>query len=122
MEDGMKEQTHNSDRPVAGLVGASFVGGILALLTTSCCVLPMVLMLAGLGGAWLAVFSPIVAVSIYVLPLAGLCVGAAWVVVLQRPTSRRMIVLLILSSVLTGLGGLIYLFQAQLNDYLISLM
>lgn len=118
----MDERSHSLDKPASVLVGAGFVGAILAFLTMSCCVLPMALMLVGLGGAWMVVFSPIVAASVYILPLAVLCLVAAWVVALRRQASRRVFVLLIIASVMSGVAGLIYVFQTQLNDYLISLM
>lgn len=118
----MDERSDNLGKPASALVGTSFVGAVLAFLATSCCVLPMVFMLAGLGGAWMVVFSPIVAASLYILPLAFLCLGAAWVVALRRKASRRTFVVLNMATVLCLVAALIYVFQGHINDYLISQM
>lgn len=116
------EVNHTIDKPTTLVVGTSFVGAFLAFLTTSCCILPMVLVLSGLGGAWLAIFSPIVAASLFILPLALLAVVVAWVVALRRGSSRQTFIWLSTSSVLTVLAVLIFIYQEPLNTYLVSLM
>lgn len=112
----------NPGRPATVLVGVGFIGAILALVTASCCVLPMALMVLGLGGVGLSIFSPAAAASVYILPLALLCIAAAWILVLARPERRRTLVFLVVASVLVVLAGAIYLFQTQITTFLISLM
>ena len=51
---------------------------LLALLSASCCVLPIVLSIVGLGGPWLAVLGPIVAYRSAVLVAVGLVLLWAW--------------------------------------------
>jgi len=116
------EVNPTKDKPTSLWVGASSVGSGLAFLTTSCCILPMALVLSGLGGSWLAIFSPIVAASLFILPLALLLVVVAWFVALRRGSGRQTFIWLSTSSVLTLLAVLIFVYQGLLNDYLISLM
>ena len=49
-----------------------------ALLSASCCVLPIGLAIVGLGGAWLAVLGPLVAYRWAILGAVGLVLLWAW--------------------------------------------
>jgi mercuric ion transport protein len=57
------------------------VAGVATLLASACCVLPLVLVLAGLGGAWLAQLAPLKPWAPWFtgLALAALA-GAGWTV------------------------------------------
>ncbi len=57
------------------LVGGA---GLLALLSASCCVLPIGLSILGLGGAWLTMLGPFVAYRIEILVLVGLVLAWGW--------------------------------------------
>jgi mercuric ion transport protein len=70
--------------PPALLGGAA----ILALLSASCCVLPIGLSLIGLGGAWLTILGPFVAYRLYILAGLALLLGWSWFSLL-RPGSCR---------------------------------
>lgn len=52
---------------------------ILAVLSASCCVLPIALSLVGLGGAWLAVLGPFVAYRDVILILVGCVIAWSWI-------------------------------------------
>lgn len=97
-------------------------GSIVAALTASCCVLPMVLMLFGLGGSWLAVFGKIAAFGFYVGAFSLLLLIAAWMLALRRGSSRSTIATLSVGSVLIAGSWLVMLNETVINDYIISLM
>ena len=52
--------------------------GLLALLSASCCVLPIGLSILGLGGAWLTMLGPLVAYRIEILVIVGLVLAWGW--------------------------------------------
>jgi mercuric ion transport protein len=58
--------------------------GLLALLSASCCVLPIGLSIVGLGGAWLAILGPFVAYRVEILLLVGAVVAWGWFRVARR--------------------------------------
>lgn len=53
--------------------------GFLALLSASCCVLPIGLSIIGLGGTWLTMLGPFVAYRIEILGVVGLVLAWGWV-------------------------------------------
>ncbi|MFN3578201.1 MAG: hypothetical protein ACK4TJ_14625 [Tabrizicola sp.] len=57
-----------------------FMGGagLLALLTASCCVLPIGLSIIGLGGTWLTMLGPFVAWRSEILVAVGLILAWGW--------------------------------------------
>ncbi len=62
-------------RPRGAVLG---IAALLALLSASCCVLPIALAIVGLGGAWLAVLGPFVAYRWAILGAIGLVLLWAW--------------------------------------------
>ncbi|MBA97433.1 MAG: hypothetical protein CMN10_03180 [Roseobacter sp.] len=52
--------------------------GFLALLSASCCVLPIGLSIIGLGGTWLTMLGPFVAYRIEILVIVGLVLAWGW--------------------------------------------
>ena len=65
---------------------------LLALLSASCCVLPIGLSILGLGGAWLTILGPFVAYREFVLVGVAIALVWAWYRVLRRrscATRRR---------------------------------
>ena len=59
-------------------VGTSFAASMASLGVATCCVLPMTMMLLGLGGSWIAVFGKISAASYYVLTISTGILVTAW--------------------------------------------
>ena len=57
---------------------------MLALLSASCCVVPIGLSTIGLGGAWLAVLGPFVAYRSAILVAVGLVLLWAWFRLIRR--------------------------------------
>ena len=98
------------------LVRTGFLGSVVALLAASaCCVLPMSLMIAGFGGGWMAVFSPVAAVSPYLVGISFLLLVAAWFVALRSGSGRGTIALLALGSAFTATAWLLLINQERLT-------
>ena len=72
--------------------------GFLALLSASCCVMPIGLSIIGLGGTWLLMLGPFVAYRIEILVLVGLVLAWGWIRLWRRwqCASRRRSTLVIL--------------------------
>ena len=72
--------------------------GLLALLSASCCVLPIGLSIIGLGGTWLVMLGPFVEYRIEILVLVGLVLAWGWIRLWRRwqCASRRRSTLVIL--------------------------
>ncbi len=68
-----------------------FVGsaGVLALLSASCCVLPIGLSIIGLGGAWLTMLGPFVAYRTEILVVVGPILAWGWVRLWRRWSCAR---------------------------------
>ena len=58
--------------------------GLLALLSASCCVLPIGLSIIGLGGTWLVMLGPFVEYRIEILVLVGLVLAWGWLRLWRR--------------------------------------
>lgn len=76
-------QTDVSQNKANGFV----LGGaaILAVLTASCCILPLGLTIIGLGGSWLTFLGPFVAYRSYILVAVGLIVLWSWISLWRSP-------------------------------------
>lgn len=102
---------------------ASLAGAVAALVAaTTCCVLPMSLMIAGLGGSWLAVFSPVASVSPYVIGLSVILLIAAWFAALRRGAAKRTMSMLAGGSVLSLLACLIVINDERLTIFFLKYM
>lgn len=83
------------DKPVLGLAS------LFALLSASCCVLPIGLTVLGLGGSWLTFLGPFVAYRTVILIAVGGVLVLAWWRLLRRRnrcTSRRTGIVLLTST------------------------
>lgn len=65
----------DAEGPNRILIGGA---GLLALLSASCCVLPIGLSIVGLGGTWLVMLGPFVAHRIEILVVVGLVLASGW--------------------------------------------
>ena len=88
----LPDQANGPNRLVIG--GA----GLLALLSASCCVLPIGLSIIGLGGTWLTMLGPFVAYRVEILVVVGLVLAWGWLRLWRRwnCASRKRSTLLIL--------------------------
>ncbi|WP_170505464.1 hypothetical protein [Ruegeria arenilitoris] len=103
-------------------VTLSYLGSVSALGVATCCVLPMAMMLLGLGGSWLAVFGRIAAASYYVLAISTALVAVSWFLVLRNGTLANLKWWLVGSTAITASAWVIVFNEAQINDYLIMQM
>ena len=73
--------------------------GLLALLSASCCVLPIGLSIIGLGGTWLVMLGPFVEYRIEILVAVGLVLAWGWLRLWRRwqCASRRRSTVVLLS-------------------------
>ncbi|WP_299662629.1 hypothetical protein [uncultured Ruegeria sp.] len=100
----------------------SYLGSLLALGVASCCVLPMTMMLFGMGGGWLAIFGKIAAASYHVLALSTALVAVSWVASHLAGSMQRLKWWLVGSTAMTGLAWVVVLYETRINDYLIMQM
>lgn len=103
-------------------IDLSFLGSLSAVGVASCCVLPMAMMLLGLGGGWLAIFGKIAAASYYVLAISTGLVVVSWWISHKRRSIRRLGWWLVGSTVLTTMAWIIVVNEARINDYMIMQM
>ncbi|MEL7218930.1 MAG: hypothetical protein AAGK01_10925, partial [Pseudomonadota bacterium] len=76
--DTLEDEVNGPNRILIG--GAGF----LALLSASCCVLPIGLSIVGLGGTWLTMLGPFVAYRVEILVVVGLILAWGWIRLWQR--------------------------------------
>ena len=107
---------------IEALSKTGLAGSIGAALTAVCCVLPVTMMLIGLGGSWLAVFGPLAAASLPVAVASTVVVAIAWLLAARRRAPARIFTVLGAGSALTLAAWGLILNEAAVNDYLISLM
>ncbi|MCK7611447.1 hypothetical protein [Roseibium sediminicola] len=100
----------------------SYLSSISALGVATCCVLPMAMMLLGLGGTWLAVFGKIAAASYYVLAISSVLVAVSWILAFQKQSLARLKWWLTGSTAITVLAWVIVFNETWINDYLIMRM
>ena len=82
-------QQHVADTGIAARLVMPFAA-LLALLSASCCVLPIGLSILGLGGAWLTMLGPFKAYRRFILVGVAIALVWAWYRVLRRkPCSTR---------------------------------
>ena len=104
------------------IVGASYLGSLSAVGVATCCVMPVTMMMLGLGGSWLAVFGKIAAASFYVLGISTLILLLAWLFSYQRRSISHLKWWLAGSTALTSVAWVIVLNETRINDFLITLM
>ncbi|WP_170435025.1 hypothetical protein [Ruegeria arenilitoris] len=105
-----------------GFLGLSFAGSLSALGVGACCVLPMTMMLLGLGGNWLALFGQIAALSYYVLAASTVLIAVAWLVAYPRDKMRHLKWGLAASTAMTALAWVVVFNEARINEFLIQQM
>lgn len=103
-------------------LGLSFLGSGLSFGATSCCVLPMVFMLAGAGGSWLGLFAPLAGVAVPLLLASTALLVLSWGLAWRRGTIARLRWRLAGTTALSGLAWGIFAFQDGINDALIGMM
>lgn len=93
-----------------------------ALGAAACCVLPMVMIMFGLGGSWLVVFSKIAAISPYVIGVAVLLLASGWIMAIRNGASTATFTFLTMGTALSGLAWLVFFNEGSINDFLMTKM
>ena len=82
LDTGSEEQPV---RPISGQ-GLLAAGGILgALAASSCCVVPLVLLSFGIGGAWMGTLTALAPYNAYIVTFTLGCLGGGFYLVYRRP-------------------------------------
>lgn len=118
---GIKTKSGNKG-PGGAAAGAGLGGGLAAFGVSLCCVLPMLLMIAGLGGSWIAVFGTVAAAGYWIAGAALVPLAAGWVLALRRGAARSVRRRLAAGSALVVLAWMILLNETRINDALIGWM
>ncbi|MDA4844172.1 hypothetical protein [Hoeflea poritis] len=105
-----------------GLSKAGLLGSILALFTAACCVLPLALMLVGLGGSWVAVLGSIAAAGYYVGAASTALIALAWFVAIRSHAKPGVYGKLAAGTVIMLVAWLVLMNEGLINNYLIGLM
>ncbi len=103
------------------LAKTGIMGSILALVSAVCCVLPLVLILLGLGGAWLSIFGAIAAAAYYVVGVTAVIIAIGWFAAIRRHATQRTYRLLFLGSALTLIAWLVIFNESAINGLLVGL-
>jgi mercuric ion transport protein len=70
--------------PARSLAALGALLGAGAIVSSSCCVLPLALALAGIGGAWTGEIAALAPAKPYLLAAGGLVLAGAWAMYLRR--------------------------------------
>jgi mercuric ion transport protein len=84
--------TNSSQNSAVGNIGIG-AAAMLALLSASCCIIPLALTIVGLGGAWLSILGPFVAYRGLILLGVTLVVLVIWWRVWRAGTQRRGVIM-----------------------------
>lgn len=80
------EQTQNTDYSHKGLSRLAMFGGLLgALAASSCCILPLVLVLIGVSGAWIGSLTALSVYQPYFAVFTLICLGSGYYLVYRKP-------------------------------------
>lgn len=85
----LEEQSESQDTGPVWATPVLGVASVLAIVSASCCVLPIGLSIAGLGGTWLTVLGPFVAYRSIILIGVGLVLLVAWARLMRRRDGCR---------------------------------
>ncbi|GAB5376437.1 MAG: hypothetical protein AcusKO_28990 [Acuticoccus sp.] len=97
----------------AGLFALT-TASLLALLSASCCVLPIGLSILGVGGSWLAILGPFAANRSLILVGVGIVIGLAWLWLIWRAPCARQRRAGILAAVVGASGLFVIALSAPL--------
>ncbi len=105
-----KETVKESVTPIVAkdaLASGGLISGVAAFIGASCCVLPLILVNIGLGGAWIANLAFFAVAKPYFLTASALFIALAFVVAYRgnrKPSTKTMVIL----GTATGLTAIAY--------------
>ena len=120
-----KEQFSLPDRPsdnAANVVsGLGVFAALAALAGASCCVLPLLLAIGGITGAWVANLGLLTPYQPYILTFAGVLVLIGWIMAYRRNARRRTMVILGAATAMIVVAVLIAANERSLTQYLFAI-
>ncbi len=82
-----KDKSLNSGRKSTSSASFAVIGTTAALLASTCCVLPLTLILLGITGAWIGNLSALEPYRAYFIAVAAISIGIGFYKVYTKPTS-----------------------------------
>lgn len=77
----------NAEKDTKGMSRLAMIGGLAgALAASSCCILPLLLVLLGVSGAWIGSLTALSAYQPYFVVFTLGCLGAGYYLVYRRPS------------------------------------
>lgn len=110
-----------NDKTANVVSGLGVLAAIAALAGASCCVLPLLLAIGGLGGAWIANLGVLTPYQPYILGFAGVLVLIGWIVAFRRNARRRTLVVLGVATALIVVAVVVAANERSLTQYLFVL-
>jgi len=116
--------------------GTGLLAGLVAFFAASCCALPLIFVILGMGGAWLSIFDVLLGIRIEAVTVSAVIVALGWMVFLAQRFLRRrreggstppslwrgrVFRLLVLASTLVAGAWLINEFQGDITRSLFEL-
>lgn len=120
----MKTETVKESAPPKAakdaLAGGGVISGLGAFIGASCCVLPLLLINLGLGGAWIANLAFFVNAKPYFLAASILFIAFAFISAFWggRIPSRKTVVILGIATALTGVAYVMPLYEGRIIRFL----
>lgn len=117
MTENIEHETRIGATKDAGIAlpGASLAAGLAALAGASCCALPLVLAILGIGGAWMANLAVLVAWRPWILAAAVVIIAAGWTIAIARGARPRAIALLGLATLALGGAFAVTAWEAEIT-------
>ena len=113
----------NADRSFSGLLpGAGLIVAVAAFAGASCCVLPLLLAAAGVGGAWIAQLAIFVSYQWYILGFAVALIAISWVVALVRGSTNRAKIILAISTALVVAAVIVPIYEDDITRHLLRIL
>ena len=103
------------------LARVGLAGSILSLVSAVCCVLPLLFIMLGLGGAWVSIFGTMAAAGYYLLGATALVLVVALFSAIRDQDRVDVYALIFLGVVLTLVAWLIIANEGSINSALIEL-
>ncbi len=104
------------------MIKPALMSTLAAVGVASCCILPMTLMILGIGGGWMAVFARAAAWAPLFITISAVMTALSWGLAWRRHQLRRLAPALAMLTAMTLLAWGIWANEAAINDLLISRM
>lgn len=109
------------DKTANVVSGLGILAALAALAGASCCVLPLLLAIGGIGGAWVANLGVLTPYQPYILSFAGVLVLVGWIVAFRRDARRRTLIVLSAATALIVVAMVVAANEKSLTQYLFVL-